>query len=632
MTLITLKVYGESSPITEFKKLNNFQKSSYFILLPENDKIKYIDYFNKEVQILKNKTNDSNSLLNINISIGLIEKIKGNNVQSILTLNKILIENSNKNPIKEDYLMIVYFSLQESYLKLNIFSKVIEINSEIEKLHSKGIEYPLWNYNFQSRLYFNMNKYDKAIDLLKKEIRVLQNSPKRDSLIIPSALNDLGFYYFIVKDFKNSEKFYHKSLQLAKKSLDHLSSDYKTLYLTINNNLARLKTFENNNKEAISIIKDSVFPNTTDTSEIYTEACFILADAYLNSNQLDKYLDIKKINILHKDDYPIYKHMFLNYEVRYLIKANKYREALEMYKKLYKYRTDEFESEKIKKNNSVEINYLLDENENTLREKNKEFEQKQKKTLRYIVIFSGCIIALILILYINIYRKKKQIETMHQSILSQNSKIEQSLKEKDFLLKEIHHRVKNNLQIISSILDLQQLNTDNIQLKNILQEGKNRIQTIALLHRSMYQKELYSEINLKEYLEELMPQIQSSFSKNSDVKVDFYIDSTLLPLDIAIPLSLIITEIISNSYKHAFDNQIDKKIKLVIKNKHNKNYTLKISDNGCGFNPELYNNSNSLGLDLICGLTEQINGKLTVKSSINKGTKFKINFSNYERT
>ena len=202
-----------------------------------------------------------------------------------------------------------------------------------------------------------------------------------------------------------------------------------------------------------------------------------------------------------------------------------------------------------------------------------------------------------------------------------------SLKEKEVLLKEVHHRVKNNLQIISSILDLQLMNTVDLELKEVLREGQNRIQTIALIHKNMYQKELYSEVNFKDYTEELVEQILSTLNYQKNINIKYSIDSILLPLDYAIPLSLIITEIITNSFKHAFKNVNDGNIRITLNELEHKIYTLKIEDNGIGFDISSVNKENSIGLDLIEGLTEQINGNLNVESYQNKGTIFIITFT-----
>ena len=171
------------------------------------------------------------------------------------------------------------------------------------------------------------------------------------------------------------------------------------------------------------------------------------------------------------------------------------------------------------------------------------------------------------------------------------------------------------------------MNTVDLELKEVLREGQNRIQTIALIHKNMYQKELYSEVNFKDYTEELVEQILSTLNYQKNINIKYSIDSILLPLEYAIPLSLIITEIITNSFKHAFKNVNDGNIRITLNELEHKIYTLKIEDNGIGFDISSVNKENSIGLDLIEGLTEQINGNLNVESYQNKGTIFIITFT-----
>ena len=146
----------------------------------------------------------------------------------------------------------------------------------------------------------------------------------------------------------------------------------------------------------------------------------------------------------------------------------------------------------------------------------------------------------------------------------------------------------------------------------------------------MYQKELYSEINFKEYIEELIQQIKQTHNSNNEIEINYNIQPVLLSLDFTIPLSLIVTEIISNSFKHAFKDQKNGEISIYFEELSPKKHILKITDNGCGFETDQINSNDSIGLDLIQGLTEQIYGEITIDSTINNGTTITITFSSYD--
>ncbi len=201
-------------------------------------------------------------------------------------------------------------------------------------------------------------------------------------------------------------------------------------------------------------------------------------------------------------------------------------------------------------------------------------------------------------------------------------KVQKSVLEKNVLLKEIHHRVKNNLQIISSLLSLESRSAANETLSTILEECKNRIDSIAMVHKLLYEEEDYSRINLKSFVDMLR---NVYLSKNSAIDIDNQCENLSMSIDYAVPCALIINELISNSFKHAFVNRSEGKI-VVQFSKKDAHYQLNVSDNGVGL-PETLNSGNptTLGLTLINALAEQINA--TVQITSKTGTSFQVCFS-----
>ena len=203
--------------------------------------------------------------------------------------------------------------------------------------------------------------------------------------------------------------------------------------------------------------------------------------------------------------------------------------------------------------------------------------------------------------------------------------IETSLKVKDVLLKEIHHRVKNNLQIIISLLNLQTgYIKDEVTLKAV-KDGQSRVRSMALVHEKFYQSDELSEIDFAEYIEKLCHFIYQSYGDKTDrVRLQISGDKIGLDMDTAMPCGLLVNEIVSNSYKYAFPNQEKGTIQIDFKKIDNK-IILLIQDNGVGF-PEEYDleRGESLGMQLIQALTSQLDGELVV--SRENGTSFKISF------
>ncbi|MDP1803406.1 MAG: PAS domain S-box protein [Bacteroidota bacterium] len=208
-----------------------------------------------------------------------------------------------------------------------------------------------------------------------------------------------------------------------------------------------------------------------------------------------------------------------------------------------------------------------------------------------------------------------------------HQRVEQSLKEKDVLLKEVHHRVKNNMQIISSILNLQSSYvTDNYTLA-LLKESQNRIKTMAYIHESLYQNKSFTSVNFSEYIQTLSKNIIQSYVLSSEkVELILNLEKINLNLDVSIPAGLIVNELITNAIKHAFPGAKKGSIYLNLKSENNY-IQLEVKDNGVGIPPGIdHNNTNTLGLQLVNTLMDQLDGEIKFKSEKDEGTEVLIKF------
>ena len=206
--------------------------------------------------------------------------------------------------------------------------------------------------------------------------------------------------------------------------------------------------------------------------------------------------------------------------------------------------------------------------------------------------------------------------------------IKASLREKEILLKEIHHRVKNNLQIISSLLKLQSGYIKDEQALAMFKDSQNRIRSMALIHEKLYQSKDLSRIDFAEYIYDLTNNLLRSYTASSHtIKLTTSADDVWLDIDTAIPCGLIINELVSNSLKHAFPVQNQEhQVNVHIRPYNNKQFILTVSDNGVGFPENVdFRNTETLGLELVCTLIEQLDGTVELDSS--QGTKFVITFS-----
>jgi len=207
--------------------------------------------------------------------------------------------------------------------------------------------------------------------------------------------------------------------------------------------------------------------------------------------------------------------------------------------------------------------------------------------------------------------------------------INDSLNEKEILLREIHHRVKNNLQIISSLLNLQSRYIEDRETLNVLRESQNRVRTMAIVHEELYRSPDLTNINFKEYMERLLSNLFYSYGVNEKfIETRFDLEESTISIDTAIPCGLIVNELVTNSLKYAFPDGEMGKIEVLLRSS-NENHTLTISDNGVGL-PESFEleNAETLGLQLVNSLVRQICGVLELKRE--GGTEFKISFREVE--
>lgn len=205
--------------------------------------------------------------------------------------------------------------------------------------------------------------------------------------------------------------------------------------------------------------------------------------------------------------------------------------------------------------------------------------------------------------------------------------IRSSLREKEALLKEIHHRVKNNLQVVSSLLGLQSRGVAEQSTRKMFVESQNRIHSMALLHESLYQSNNLARIDFPEYIRQLAAHLFTSYGVGADrIHLRTDLDKLYLNLDAALPCGLIINELISNSLKYAFPDGREGEIQIILRGRPGEQARLIIADNGVGLRADVdWMTARSLGLRLVRTLAEQLGAALDVRSQA--GTKVELTFT-----
>jgi len=216
----------------------------------------------------------------------------------------------------------------------------------------------------------------------------------------------------------------------------------------------------------------------------------------------------------------------------------------------------------------------------------------------------------------------KEVQEKNAELEKNQKELEKLLNEKNTLLSETHHRVKNNLAVISGLFDLQLMYDKDPRLKELLTNSKNRIKSMSLIHESLYHQSNVSKIDLRTYIGDLVNEIAKTHYSKRPLRLQFELDEVYLDLSQSIPCGLIINEVVSNCFKHAFENSENPIISISLK--LNQKIELVIKDNGSGIDLANSEDINSLGMTLIDAFTRQLEGDFSYR--IENGTEFSLNF------
>ncbi|HPG37811.1 MAG TPA: two-component regulator propeller domain-containing protein [bacterium] len=249
-----------------------------------------------------------------------------------------------------------------------------------------------------------------------------------------------------------------------------------------------------------------------------------------------------------------------------------------------------------------------------------------------ILFFIALVLTFIKIRTNNIKQQNVILEGVNQQLKTEigeriraENKIKDSLMEKEVLLRELHHRVKNNLQIIRSLITLQSKHINDKKALAAFDDISKRIFSMALVHEKMYKSNNFVDINFREYIESMVRELFYSYEITGNIELDLSIQDISLGLDVAIPCGLVINELVTNSLKHAFPNGKKGLLQIHLQKQDDHSIQLSVSDNGKGIAPDIDpHNPNTLGLTLVKILTQQLNGNLEIRN--NNGSEFLINF------
>ncbi|MBO2012121.1 histidine kinase dimerization/phosphoacceptor domain -containing protein [Hymenobacter negativus] len=255
---------------------------------------------------------------------------------------------------------------------------------------------------------------------------------------------------------------------------------------------------------------------------------------------------------------------------------------------------------------------------------------RRRESQRNASVAIGVMLVLLLSLGYNRYRLKQrsnqQLEARQAEIDRKNAALQTLVREKESLLKEIHHRVKNNLQVVMSLLNSQASYLANDTALAAIQESQHRVQAMALIHHKLYQSEQVARIAMPAYLNELVAYLRDAYNLPQLIGFELAVQPVELDVTQAVPLGLIVNEAVTNILKYAFPQGRPGRVQVILRRLTGNDYELEISDNGVGLSPNYApERSCSLGMTLIHGFSKQLGGTLTIRND--EGLKITLTFS-----
>ena len=506
-----------------------------------------------------------------------------------LYLRSMRLANQNKDTLA---LVKPYKSLTALYIKLGMYAKALKYGLEglelAKKIDNKQQIAALLN-NIAG-VYSKRKSYDTAIQYYR--LALLTNTSIQDYEAMIRNLSNMGTTFLFNENYDSASKYLYKAEKLLPKI------EVPRTFIYTYTALGEVKNLEKKYTEAIRYARKSIhYAKVTAMEGLSDGAYEVLVGAFKGLKMYDSALAAL-------ETYWSIKEKFLEKDRNESV--TKVEQEFQQYKK-----EKEIELQK------AEISLL-----------------KKDQTLgvyqRNAALIASLILAIALFLYYKRYKYKQRISnelsTINLKIQSQNQLIQSALSEKETLLREIHHRVKNNLQIISSLLNIQSAHTEDETTLSSIKEGQSRIQAMSLIHQNLYQSEHLSRVKIEDYLSQLIAYLSQTYdTKEKEVSVSIKAGAISFDIDTAIPLGLIVNELVSNAYKYAFEKSKSGKINIDLMAINNVDYELQISDNGvglpAGFSTE---NLSSIGLKLVKILSRQLRGSFSFSSM--EGAKFMVTF------
>ncbi|HVX28714.1 MAG TPA: sensor histidine kinase [Parafilimonas sp.] len=502
---------------------------------------------------------------------------------------------------------VIYFNLAEAYRELGETEKSLQwFKKSLDNLVTQRAEYLFAVARKISGALISENKPGEALGFLNDFSA--HNKPPRysDKEMLAAAFGDC---FYALKQFDKAEKYYLQmmavdSLARAQRSKEIFSGQHGSILNSADANFIIGKFYLERQRYAVAqpYLKKAL------VKDIFEPSLLQLRDVHFA---------LFKVDSAQKD----------------------YANAIKEFAIAKALNDSVFNIAKNKQIQQLQVEYDVAQRQKQLQvlQANQKVQDKELQRSHQARNYTYAIVAILLILFgigYSRYRLKqqtnKQLEAQQQEIHNKNKMLENLVQEKDglikdkddlleqkeWLVKEIHHRVKNNLQIVISLLSTQSKYLNNEEAIQAISESRHRMQAMSLIHQKLYQSENTTSVNMQTYITELADYLKASFDSGKEINFQTEVDAIELDLSQAIPLGLILNELITNSIKYAFNNREAGSIHIKMICDDEKNILLEIKDNGVGLPGEIdFSKSSSMGMRLVNGLAKQLNGVLIINGN-----------------
>lgn len=463
-------------------------------------------------------------------------------------------------------------------------------------------------YSDLSNLFWKQSKFDTGLEYGLKSLKIFEERNLND-LDYDFTLYVVGNNYLALKEYEKAKTYYEHAITIGERY--GFYNNLSDVYISLVDLYAYLNEFDKAEHAGKNALKYAHF----------LENNFMVMRSWLSIGKLQnlqgKYISAieslnKCIEVATSDFGDEY---YLSQAYETLGKAyagnHNYKEAYQAFAEYDILKNRIFTAEADQRISLLKTEFDVMTKEGTIQLQETEIK-KQRSRQTMVIIISGLLLLLLFLSY-------KAI----QNNVKKNKLLQQQNREKEFLLKEIHHRVKNNLEIVSSLLALQSAEINDPKIVETMQESQNRVHSMSMIHQNLYQGKSLSSIEMKGYFENLANYVLDAFGVENQVNVLFEMNRLELDVDTAIPIGLIVNELLTNSLKHAFPNKKKGTIRIGL-NKKGPQLYMKVADNGVGNTSFEKIQDSGFGTRLIQLLTQQLDGK--IKVTIDKGTLVSFEF------